>query len=582
MFLQALLHNPPLLILDEPTVGVDLILREAIWKHLEVLCANGLTVIVTTHYIEEAKTALKVGFLRSGRLLAEDSPQELLKLYCLNTLEAVFLKLSQIDEERLSSSNSNLMAISEEMIETNCNNNEDNNRSEIVLKVMAPKESERRLKKGETVCGLSYGQINGHMSTKTDVSMRKYSRKQSIANGLIQLRRETIITDTNFYCRIFALTLKNFKQMSRNLGLLLFFVLLPSVEISLLITCIGRDVQHIPIGVFNPEKSFPASEMFLDSIDKNRVNLIRYKTLDLAIDAAEHNDVWAVIYFKPMFTKYLYERVSESDPDNKTIDTGSIQLRIDMSNQVIGTEIQKYINEAFETFVIKLSEKFETKALNKLKPMVKMGTPIYGHKDASFGTFVAPGALIVVAYFATTVVTCHLLIKERTDGLVERSLVAGVKPLEFVLSHIILQLFLLILQVGLKLFIAFVVYSIPNYGSIVLVIALTFLQGVCGLMFGLMLSAICPDEIYATTLCIGAFFPTVIVGGIMWPTESMPSGLRYVSKVLPSTLAIDSLRSIMLRGWGVDHFQVLIGFIITLLWLLFFLMNALTVFIKKL
>ncbi|CAG2112683.1 unnamed protein product, partial [Medioppia subpectinata] len=55
----ALLHNPPLLILDEPTVGVDLILREAIWKHLEFLCKNGLTVIVTTHYIEEARSALR-------------------------------------------------------------------------------------------------------------------------------------------------------------------------------------------------------------------------------------------------------------------------------------------------------------------------------------------------------------------------------------------------------------------------------------------------------------------------------------------------------------------------------------------
>ena len=575
--MQALLHNPPLLILDEPTVGVDLILREAIWKHLELLCSNGLTVIVTTHYIEEAKTALRVGFMRSGRLLAEESPQELLRKHQLITLEAVFLKLSQIDEE-LNANNSltNLMSITEEDSDIFDNNNDDN-KTGIILKVFKAVDVNR-------ADALNNHNSNGYLSSspsKIDISMRRYSRRQSIANGLIQLRQETIISDTNFCYRLFALTLKNFKQMSRNLMLLLFFVLLPSVEISLLIICVGRDVNNIAVAVFNAEKSFPGSELFLSSIDRNRLNLIRYKTLDLAIEAVKQNEVWAVVYFKPRFSKNFITRMIAPLPTNETVDSGSIQLRIDMSNQVIGSQIKKYISEAFDTFVGKLKDRYG-ESLDKLKPVIKVGQPLYGDNDSSFGSFVAPGCLIVVAYFATTVVTCHLLIKERSDGLVERSLVAGVRPLEFVISHIILQLFLLTLQVGLKLILAFMVFSIPNYGSVILASSLTFLQGMCGLMFGLMLSAVCPDEIYATTLCIGAFFPTVIVGGILWPLESMPFWLKYISQVMPSTLAIESLRSILMRGWGLEHIQVWMGFLVTFFWLLFFLVNALTFFIKKL
>ena len=575
--MQALLHNPPLLILDEPTVGVDLILREAIWKHLELLCSNGLTVIVTTHYIEEAKTALRVGFMRSGRLLAEESPQELLRKHQLITLEAVFLKLSQIDEE-LNANNSltNLMSITEEDSDIFDNNNDDN-KTGIILKVFKAVDVNR-------ADALNNHNSNGYLSSspsKIDISMRRYSRRQSIANGLIQLRQETIISDTNFCYRLFALTLKNFKQMSRNLMLLLFFVLLPSVEISLLIICVGRDVNNIAVAVFNAEKSFPGSELFLSSIDRNRLNLIRYKTLDLAIEAVKQNEVWAVVYFKPRFSKNFITRMIAPLPTNETVDSGSIQLRIDMSNQVIGSQIKKYISEAFDTFVGKLKDRYGD-SLDKLKPVIKVGQPLYGDNDSSFGSFVAPGCLIVVAYFATTVVTCHLLIKERSDGLVERSLVAGVRPLEFVISHIILQLFLLTLQVGLKLILAFMVFSIPNYGSVILASSLTFLQGMCGLMFGLMLSAVCPDEIYATTLCIGAFFPTVIVGGILWPLESMPFWLKYISQVMPSTLAIESLRSILMRGWGLEHIQVWMGFLVTFFWLLFFLVNALTFFIKKL
>lgn len=99
---SALVHHPPLLILDEPTVGVDPVLRKAIWEHLDALCKDdGLTVIITTHYIEEARTAETVGLMRFGRLLVQDNPDKLLEHHGLPTLEAVFLKLCQLDSAQV-------------------------------------------------------------------------------------------------------------------------------------------------------------------------------------------------------------------------------------------------------------------------------------------------------------------------------------------------------------------------------------------------------------------------------------------------------------------------------------------------
>merc|ERR1719469_1156239 len=78
-FAVALMHNPDLLILDEPTVGADPVLRQSIWQHLRHLASSkGKTIIITTHYIEEARQADCVGMMRNGRLLAEDSPHSLL------------------------------------------------------------------------------------------------------------------------------------------------------------------------------------------------------------------------------------------------------------------------------------------------------------------------------------------------------------------------------------------------------------------------------------------------------------------------------------------------------------------------
>lgn len=91
----ALLHSPELLILDEPTVGVDPVLRQGIWDHMVEIVKNGnTTVIITTHYIEETRQAHVIGLMRGGKFLAEESPAELLAQYHAESLEDVFLKLS--------------------------------------------------------------------------------------------------------------------------------------------------------------------------------------------------------------------------------------------------------------------------------------------------------------------------------------------------------------------------------------------------------------------------------------------------------------------------------------------------------
>ena len=585
--MTALLHNPPLLILDEPTVGVDLILRETIWKHLEFLCKSGLTVILTTHYIEEARSAMKVGFMRSGRLLAEDSPNALIRSHNLNTLEAVFLKLSQLQDQRKTTNNLTFHRGSAPK------DTFSENDSDISLKVMKTYQSEPPMN-GVVVTNAivpavpEVGYVNHNFVSDSPISlenMNSLTKNYNLADGLIQVKQETIIKETNFSHRLFALTLKNFKQMSRNYVLLLFFVLLPSIEISLLIMCIGQPIKDIPVSVYNPEKldaSQSLSELFLNTIDTKHIKLIRYKTLESAIEAVKLNDVWAVIHFRPNFTEALRMRaILSSDSDSDIIDASSIRIQLDMSNQVIGFQIQRQIFEAFLKFVgvMALSYGINPEAL---KPPIIIDPPIYGVPKQSLISFIAPGALIVVAYFATTVMTTHLLIKERNDGLVERSLVAGVTPFEFVLSHIFLQTLLLAFQVGAKLVVAFLIFTTPNSGSILSAVSLTFLQGICGLMFGLMISAVCHDEIYANTLGIGTFFPSVMIGGIFWPLESMPTVLRGFSQLLPSTLAIEALRCILLRGWGLEHMQVLIGYVITLLWLIFFLVNAIIFFKKKL
>jgi ABC-2 type transport system ATP-binding protein len=74
---MALLHNPEVLILDEPTVGIDPLLRKNIWDALYVLSEQGITVLVTTHVMDEAEKCHELAMMRDGRLIARGTPLEL-------------------------------------------------------------------------------------------------------------------------------------------------------------------------------------------------------------------------------------------------------------------------------------------------------------------------------------------------------------------------------------------------------------------------------------------------------------------------------------------------------------------------
>ena len=79
---QALVHKPPVIILDEPTAGVDVELRQALWHFIRKLNQDGHTIVLTTHYLDEAESLCsRVGMLKQGRLVALDSTVNLLKGY---------------------------------------------------------------------------------------------------------------------------------------------------------------------------------------------------------------------------------------------------------------------------------------------------------------------------------------------------------------------------------------------------------------------------------------------------------------------------------------------------------------------
>lgn len=87
----ALVHGPRLALLDEPTVGVDPELRRSFWDYFAQLNKEGITIIVSTHHLDEAARCTRLGLMRFGVLLGQDSPRELLRKSGLEAMEDAFL-----------------------------------------------------------------------------------------------------------------------------------------------------------------------------------------------------------------------------------------------------------------------------------------------------------------------------------------------------------------------------------------------------------------------------------------------------------------------------------------------------------
>jgi ABC-2 type transport system ATP-binding protein len=93
----AILHEPPVLFLDEPTSGVDPIARRSFWDLIDQLSQAGRTVFVTTHYMDEAEYCHRIALLYKGKAIAMDSPRVLKQQMGVKSMEEVFI--SAIEQE---------------------------------------------------------------------------------------------------------------------------------------------------------------------------------------------------------------------------------------------------------------------------------------------------------------------------------------------------------------------------------------------------------------------------------------------------------------------------------------------------
>ncbi|XP_011883619.1 PREDICTED: ABC transporter G family member 20-like isoform X1 [Vollenhovia emeryi] len=479
--------------------------------------------------------------MRHGKLLAESAPQKLLEKFQSSSLDEIFLKLCEAQNNAVT------------LIEDQGSNMEDTGGDAF--------NHDRN----------KYEQLQGNKT----VSKRQVSRLR----------------------RFKALLVKNSLQFTRDYSIIIITVLLPMLLWASVLLAID-DPKNLNIGIVNDEAGNCDSSnfgniwndeischfsnlscRFLNNLD-SIVTQKYYNNISEAKYDVQRGELHGIIYFHHNFSEALKIRV-EHDTLAKDSDLLASQIQVfhDMSEAPIGGFLLKKLYEWFLEVIEAIMR--DCKYIPRLAtPPIRFEDPIYGTTDLKYIDFVIPSILSVAAFTLGNTVSSFLIIIDRVEGVWNRSLVQGAKAKEILLSHIVVESIITIIQPIMVILIVFPVWGLKCKGSILVIIFLLFLITFCGMMSGFVISTFCTTVLPAVFLSMGNFIITTLITGCYWPTQGMPTWLDWISYIWPTTLPSQSFRGIIYKNSSISDSEVYIGFITTLGWTVLFF--VVTIFGMKL
>ena len=282
--------------------------------------------------------------------------------------------------------------------------------------------------------------------------------------------------------------------------------------------------------------------------------------------------------------------------DNKTIRQSTIRVFLDNSNMFYSQLLMDIFNFGSWELINKVVE--DHGEITLASPFV-IKKIVYA-EGTEMSDFLLSGYMIGFLYLSQVTLTSQLLIQERNDGFFDRAIVAGAKHSLMFFSHFITNFLFSIVQIGLMFIIGFTLYSIHNYGSYWLAFMLIMIQSASSIMTGkimfifgflsinltfaysgLLISAVCKENFSAFFIALSITLSQLFTSGAVFPIISFDPLIHFILNITPISMPVESLRNVMLRGWGLSDSRVAHGFVINIIITLIFGLMALFFFIRR-
>ncbi|MEM3342128.1 MAG: ABC transporter permease [Thermoplasmata archaeon] len=283
------------------------------------------------------------------------------------------------------------------------------------------------------------------------------------------------------------------------------------------------------------------------------------QVLEQAKQRVKDGKSWCVFFFPANFSENA--RDSAMGEKEKSVNL-TMELYLDASNVNIVAPIVKKVNDAILESIKELSLEF---GRNNTGAIDIQKNYIYGSADTKFIDNFAPGMMGFALVIITIGLSILTFVQEKTNMTLDRLIASPITEAEIVLGNAMGFSVIAIAQSIITLSVAVLWFGVSiNPVRIPLTLGILILLSLGHLGIGIFFSAYSQNEFQAVQLLPLVMFPSILLSGLFWPVESIPSFIRPLSYIVPLRWGIEALRDVMLRDWNILdvwlHILILAGF----------------------
>ena len=575
----ALVHEPQILFLDEPTAGIDPVARRDLWDLLFRLAADGVTLLVTTHYMDEAERCNDLGYLFASRLIVSGRPDELKQRpevtpdgtrrweIVVQEPAALLTALRDVSAVRDATFfGQAIHLLAEETL------SEDDLR-----RITSPAEAEIRpiSPSLEDVFVTLTRSVPGQPDASTPPE-RKLS--ESNDHGLPDHlaipasdsgpREPEPLAPTRSVAQrawplqgLLAILLKEFAHIRRQPTTLFFMFAVPVLQTFIFGVAIDTEIEHIPTVIYDLDGRQDARKLVESFRNTRTFEIVQRVTNEAAFRRMMVSGQAKVgVRIPPEFSDRLLQG-----------ERASVQVLIDGSDSQVAATALNVSN----LLGVRLSLRRALPAVDALATVpyrtadgraslpIEIRPRLLYNPNLESSHFFVPGLVGIILQLVTLFLTSFAIVRERESGTLEQLFVTPVGRAGLLLGKIVPYALLGFVEVLIVLTFMVFVFDVPIRGDLGLLLLLSLLFLLCGLGLGLLVSTIARTQLAAIQFAFLIMLPSVLLSGFMFPRSQMPFPIYLATFAIPVTHFLEILRGVVLRGAGlVDLLPFVLGLIL--------------------
>jgi ABC transporter DrrB family efflux protein len=341
----------------------------------------------------------------------------------------------------------------------------------------------------------------------------------------------------NFFASFTSVLVKEFLHIRRDPFTLVITIVIPVFQLMVFGYAIDMDVKDIPTVVYDCDRS-AASREFLASMSNTRYFDIKgYVLSDHELkESIVAGRARVGIKVPPDFSANMMGR-------RRT----AVQLVIDGSDSTVGAQAANIAN------AIGLWQSMNRGGRVTMETMpLEVRSRTLFNPDLKSANFFVPGLVGLIMQVVSVFLTSFAIVRERERGNLEQLLVTPLSRSGFMLGKLIPYGAVAFGEICIVLTIMRYVFGVHIAGNLMLLLAMCFLFLFTGLGLGILVSTIAQNQAQAMQMAFLIMLPSVMLSGFVFPRESMPTIIYYITFVIPLTYFIEILRGIIIRGAGIE------------------------------